>query len=92
MVSGFGPHGPHSLDRREFFKLFLSRVGHDLPCTLHGPGVVQVLERLHVAFDHPLSRVNDTLQSALVSNSGGRVPNCDEAGQDGPDGSIQVHH
>ena len=40
----------------------LGRVSHNHPCSLQGPGVVQVLECWQIAANHLLSRTNDTLQ------------------------------
>lgn len=67
-------------------KKFLSRVGGfglNLSHTLHGPGVVQVLERWQIVANHLLGHANDTLPSASVLGSRGRVPDGDGAGQDG---------
>lgn len=62
------------------------------------PAYFRVLESCRsksdgIAADHPLRRLNDTLQSALVLGSGGRVSNSDGAVQEGlSDGSVKVHY
>lgn len=84
------------LIRGECHKQFVSGVGgvgHNLTCTLQGPGGVQVLERWKIAANHLLCRANDTLQSAPVFGSGSSVPDGDGGGEDGlNDGGVEVHH
>jgi len=55
------------------------------------PARLGVLEGRQIAANRPLSRANDTLQSALVFGSS--VPGGGGGGEDGGgDGSVRVHH
>ena len=59
------------------FEKVYAGVGHDRSCSPECPGGVQILEGQQVAANRPLSRANDTLQSALTLGSGSSVPDGD---------------
>ncbi|MEQ2248413.1 hypothetical protein ILYODFUR_018925 [Ilyodon furcidens] len=92
----FGPYGPQPPARGESLNQFVSRVGGvscNLPCSPPSPGGMQFLEKRKTAANHPLCKVNDMLQPALVPDGGSIVPDGDGGGENGLcDGGVEVQH